>query len=421
MLKRLIWGMIKSALSPIFITLSILRKIKFAILKLLGGSRKAANAAADATTTAKDAAEQRSETSTAETKQSEAADTRTGGTGAQTQAESQYRRFQNTLAGYVVYVALLPILIVLISGGLRFLSLSDVLTASLIAAALPAVLAGLARIRSKITWGMAFGITVLLTVGNALSFLGLGIGSTTGILMGQSPGFGRPLLYLLLLGEFAFLGFVLRTGWKGRHAVLNTEAATETDLNRDADVTTPAEQSPPSASVADTRPTTTDDPAPETSGTAADRTAAPKGDTTTQAAGRSGTPDTAKPTAESEAGTTAVTENREEDIATEESAEPAGDDEDSNTGLETALGELETDVIAPGDIHSLGAELPTDSVPDDAAAVLEEHADADDPDVRLAVCEVCAGIGEEWAEEILKRRRIDTDDRVVSTAIDGLR
>lgn len=418
MLKKLIWGMIKSALSPIFITLSVLRKIKFAILKLLGGSRKAANAAADATTTAKDAAEQRAETSTAETKQSESVDTRTAEAGAQTQAESQYRRFQNTLAGYVIYVALLPILIMFISGSLRFLSLSEVLTVSLVAAALPTVLAGLARIRSKVTWGIAFGITLLLTVGNALSFLGLGIGSTTGVLMGQSPGFGRPLLYLLLLGEFAFLGLILKTGWKGRYAVLGTETATETNLNRGADVTTPAEQSSPSASVTDTRSATTDEPAPET---AADRTAAPKGDTTTQATDRSETPNTAKPTAEAEAGTTAVTENKEEDIATEESAEPTGDDDDSNTGLETALGELETDVIAPEDIHSLGAELPTDGVPDDAAAVLEEHADADDPDVRLAVCEVCADIGEEWAEEILKRRRIDADDRVVSTAIDGLR
>ncbi|WP_136686764.1 HEAT repeat domain-containing protein [Halorhabdus amylolytica] len=89
--------------------------------------------------------------------------------------------------------------------------------------------------------------------------------------------------------------------------------------------------------------------------------------------------------------------------------------------LEARLTDLENDDLTAAEIRELGDDLQSDGVPDQAFTLLERHAAADDAEIRLAVCEVCAEIDDERADEILRGRRIDTDDRVMNAAINGLR
>lgn len=98
----------------------------------------------------------------------------------------------------------------------------------------------------------------------------------------------------------------------------------------------------------------------------------------------------------------------------------AGGPEEAFDTLQAALAAVDDPTTTSAAIRGLGAKLPADGLPEDAVAALERHADADDPDVRLAVGEVCATVEDERAEAILKRLRLDPDDRVVRVAVNGL-
>jgi len=72
-----------------------------------------------------------------------------------------------------------------------------------------------------------------------------------------------------------------------------------------------------------------------------------------------------------------------------------------------------------GDVRDLAAALERQPPTAAATEALETWSRADDADVRVAVCEACANAGTDDAEAILKRLRIDTNDRVTNAAIDA--
>jgi hypothetical protein len=108
------------------------------------------------------------------------------------------------------------------------------------------------------------------------------------------------------------------------------------------------------------------------------------------------------------------------DTTTEESGATDGSGE-HHTEINSIIEELDTGAVTPDKIRALGDELPTKDVPEEAITALQRYGDADDPDVRSAVCELCSSIEDEWADDILKNRRIDTNDQVATTAINALR
>lgn len=100
---------------------------------------------------------------------------------------------------------------------------------------------------------------------------------------------------------------------------------------------------------------------------------------------------------------------------------PSDGDEKSEMSPETIVNELEEQAVTPEKIIKLGETLSGGELSDDVATILERHADADDPDIRLAVCRVCAELEDERASDLLRRLRIDPDTRVANVAINGLK
>lgn len=100
---------------------------------------------------------------------------------------------------------------------------------------------------------------------------------------------------------------------------------------------------------------------------------------------------------------------------------PSGSGEDTTPGplSATMAADTEKQTVTPEKIVEMG-ETVDDELPTNVATVLERHAGSDDPDVRFAVCRVCAEIEDERATNILKRLRIDTNNRVASAAVSGL-
>jgi len=431
MIRKLIWGMIKSALSPLFIALAVLRKTKNAILKIFGVSRKAATTAADATATAKDAAE-----TAAEKRDTESTDERqrsvesqptdpTETSGQPADFESQYQRFQTLLVGLVLYMAVLPIALGVASGSLQFISTGELLRASVFAAALPAVLAGLARVRSKYAWGITLGLTALLALSSVLQAVGFAYIFSSNTL---TPTTGRiaanqPLIYIVTLGQIALLGAILRTGWKGRPAVYGEPSApSQPTANSNEGTKTPD----PKSSAIDQQTTTdttsaeTNQQKPATGG--ASSTAA--NDASRAQSSTDATPQAASDTAVAEPDqnieTTQEPGDTEEDATANESNSTDGSD-NTPTEIHSAIEELDTGPVTPDKIRALGDKLPRKDVPEEAITAIQQYEAADDPDVRFAVCELCSSIEDEWADDILKNRRIDTNDQVATTAIDALR
>ncbi len=436
MLKRLLMAPIKSALAPLFIALSVFRKIKTAILKLVGGSRKAANAAAGATSTARETAEaaanDRSESPTHQQEvnreQPPLEETRHDSEEPEqalpdADVERQFGRFKTFYAAYTGYSFFIPILIVLSVGALEYISIGDLLVGSFQVALLPGLFAVVARVRRKVTWGIAFAFALIFTLGSFVSFIG--ILPTFGVFVGESPGFDQPLLFLITLGQFALLGGILRAGWKGRHAVFNPGSVD--DVAR-------AEES--TASVDPTETTSSPEPRSVNDEKTTASTETPSATDTVSTAGSPSKgavdPDTSvdeTTAAQASTDTATATESPPEDeelSETDPSEErSSGADQPKNereaASLEARLTDLENDDLTAAEIRELGDDLQSDGVPDQAFTLLERHAAADDAEIRLAVCEVCAEIDDERADEILRGRRIDTDDRVMNAAINGLR
>jgi hypothetical protein len=73
----------------------------------------------------------------------------------------------------------------------------------------------------------------------------------------------------------------------------------------------------------------------------------------------------------------------------------------------------------PSDIRDLGDRVSEEPIPDAVVEALEACVTAEDPNVRVAVCEACAEIPGDEAESILTDLRIDTNDRVAEAAMDA--
>jgi len=73
----------------------------------------------------------------------------------------------------------------------------------------------------------------------------------------------------------------------------------------------------------------------------------------------------------------------------------------------------------PSDIRDLGERANEEPVPEEAIRALKSCMEAEDPDVRVAVCEACGEIPGEEVESILGRLRIDTNDCVAEAAMDA--
>jgi hypothetical protein len=125
--------------------------------------------------------------------------------------------------------------------------------------------------------------------------------------------------------------------------------------------------------------------------------------------------------------TSTVTSDSETQSASIDESTQNGTSSSSNPDEDNALGPLsatmavdaEAQTVTPEKLIEMGETL-DDELPTNVATVLERHADSDDPDVRLAVCRVCAEIEDKRATDILKQLRIDTNNRVASAAVNGL-
>lgn len=125
--------------------------------------------------------------------------------------------------------------------------------------------------------------------------------------------------------------------------------------------------------------------------------------------------------------TSTVTSDTETQSASIDESTQNGTSSSSNPDEDNALGPLsatmavdaEAQTVTPEKLIEMGETL-DDELPTNVATVLERHADSDDPDVRLAVCRVCAEIEDKRATDILKQLRIDTNNRVASAAVNGL-
>lgn len=125
--------------------------------------------------------------------------------------------------------------------------------------------------------------------------------------------------------------------------------------------------------------------------------------------------------------TSTVTSDSETQSASIDESTQNGTSSSSNPDEDNALRPLsatmavdaEAQTVTPEKLIEMGETL-DDELPTNVATVLERHADSDDPDVRLAVCRVCAEIEDKRATDILKQLRIDTNNRVASAAVNGL-
>ncbi|WP_229111693.1 HEAT repeat domain-containing protein [Halapricum desulfuricans] len=412
MLRRLIMAPIKSALAPLFVVLSAFRTIKTAILKLIGGSRTAASAAASATSTASDVAKNASETgsNTQESSPepgSDSIDSLPSETATQlpdADAQAQFDRFGTLYAAYAGYVFVATILsLTVLTSATIYLSMGDIIRITLFATAPIAVVAVIARAQRKVTWMIAFGLTFLFLFGRILSLIDLApLGVVT-----PSPGLDRPLLFLISLGEFAFLGSILGAGWKGRHTVLSTASddhirPEHSASGGDSGTETSSSSHSPSDSV--TTDGSIENPAPEAPSSSKQTDASVSAES-----GAAGPTSEVEPIAQ-ETG----------DASDSEVTDNGTNTETESTGVEATLANVDTDDVDAETVRSIGSELPSDRIPDRVFDFLRRHADADDPDIRLAVAEICAELEDERTDEILRNRRIDPDNRVVNVAVSAL-
>ncbi|RJX44126.1 hypothetical protein DM826_03360 [Halonotius aquaticus] len=71
-------------------------------------------------------------------------------------------------------------------------------------------------------------------------------------------------------------------------------------------------------------------------------------------------------------------------------------------------------------MQRLGTALTEYPATDEVLAALDEWADSDDPEIRIAVCEACAEIEDSKSEDILQLLKIDRNDRVMRAATDAM-
>lgn len=106
----------------------------------------------------------------------------------------------------------------------------------------------------------------------------------------------------------------------------------------------------------------------------------------------------------------------------EPDTEPTTDEEPSTPDVaapDEILAQID-DPVTADDVQRLGTALTEHPATDEVLAALDEWADSDDPEIRIAVCEACAEIKNSKAEDILQLLKIDRNDRVMRAATDAM-
>jgi hypothetical protein len=432
MIGKLIRLLVKSALSPLFVALSAYRKAKYVVLKLVGGSKRAGSAAAGAADAAADtatsAADRRATESTPESNDA----ARTAGPssveGRPSDATTTDPSSPDGHAGLAAFC------LVLAAGQILFRI--DALAWPVTDAFEQAWVFRITPITDALVWlwlqpspqyftlvGWGYG-AVLAGLG-AVSYLRL---SAT-LRRGASAFFGANLVLFWVLvlfweqyggvGEF-FAGTLLYTLLMlvGLGLFAGAEPSRTVDRRASAGAAGNPDPAGTSSSAADgseaaavAEPTDASASEPAADGSAAGADGADRSPTTAETDRESSTTETDRAGAAS----------GDVDPASDTDAGPTNDGR-APVGVDTerVLADLRSGTATPEVVRSLGGRLPGGDLPDDAVAALERGADADDPEVRLAVCEVCATLEDDRARELLKRRRIDPDDRVANAAVEGL-
>jgi hypothetical protein len=392
-----------------------------------GSASDEATAAATATTgAAAGTAERRDDQSTAPAPEVEVAP----GT------RQNYDRFRKALYAYAGLGAL-SFLLSTVVGGVGGTSLVSIV----LSVALPAGLGYWARTGTKAAWGAGMvyaGISLVLSlVGSiAVSLIDLPAGAIgdVGGLLG--------LVALLGLVQAGVLAVALYFGATGRAVALEPVAPTEpapetTAAAATGDDATGREPSGSESTGTETAATgTTAEPtateAAAGTETAATGTADVSGSPASGGAAAAGEAATADPSSPTDTG---LTDDEPSTVDTSsDDPRPAATGGDAEAGADTAaepdtpeetgpaVAGLAEEVAAtrdPVDIRELGDRVDEEPVPDDVVTALETCAEADDPDIRVAVCDACAELPGDAVESILGRLRIDTNDRVATAAMEA--
>lgn len=295
----------------------------------------------------------------------------------------------------------------------------------------PVALGYLARTGSRLAWGagMAYaGLFLLLSFAGTVGLANLGPSATRAFndILGGGVVMALGALSLLQTGSLAAALYFGATGRAvalgGATAVTDpstdgseaapVEESTRNGASTEQSTGTASEQRPEEPAVSERTGTSTADTGRTGDGTertATDTGSAPAGATAAETVSAE-TPDVETTDAETPNAGTAAAE------VTAESSDGAAD---ATTPAVAGLAEEVTSTRDPADIRELGDRVDDEPVPDDVVTALETCAEADDPDVRVAVCDACAELPDDAVESILGRLRIDTNDRVATAAMEA--
>jgi hypothetical protein len=350
---------------------------------------------------------------------------------------SKYRRFRQSLLAFAGLYALTVLWLLVDTNLLAYGFGGQFVIGGLTNGVVPVGLWYWTRTRSKVAWGVTMGYAAIMLL--------LSLATTTAftVAVPNSSVFDvQPILALLQLASLAVLGAALFFGATGRTAVGQpgavapepTESGGGTRESTGADTTASsaspaaAEQSPQASSSRTaageaSRDRPGDDPTPSAASTAADTpstaTAAPA---TENGPAENSDPSPSDQAESGGATTDATTTTGEATVASDD--EGTGDDETAADGvsgeIDPLLDSLRAEPPDPETVRELGEAVPSDSPPEAVVETLAACSRADDPAVRVAVCEVCADLEDPEAESVLERLRIDTNDRVATTAMNAL-
>lgn len=389
-----------------------------------GGSAAAAAAAGAASAAAGAAANRGTEETTTATTEPAAAPVDPG-------TRENYDRFRKAL--YVsAALGALPYLAIAVEFGFA----GDLpLVPVAVSIGLPLAVGYWTRTETKAAWGVGMAFAAIMLV---LSLLGTAIGVSLGQQLDAVGGGGfAGLLGLFGLLQSAALAAALYFGAVGRAVALGGPAAAVSGETAPAEPTTdePSGGSATGSSAAEGPPATTASaPAEESaaSPSAAGGSTASGGGNTTGATAASTDDGIAEADAADATGavaedhgsaTDAETATEGEDaVSDEEALEAGGAGEDAGPDLEP-LAERAAATEDPAAVRELGDALaaaePADGLPDEVVTALETCAEADDPEVRVAVCEACEAVETGATDEIVRGLRIDTNDRVATAAMEA--
>ena len=333
-------------------------------------------------------------------------------------ARRNYERFRKALYAYAG-LGLLFYIVLSVGFGLPG---ATVVPALAVSVAIPAGLGYWARGRTRFAWGAGMAYAGLFGLLSLVGTFGI-----VGTLGPSAPRAAENVTnggVLMILGAFSLLQVgslvaALYFGATGRAVALGTSEPTTTPSPDTAAAAAASEESPePAGQAAEQSEPPVSEERFQGSPPAPDRTApAGPGDTSADLAPSGSTADaTGSATRSSDAaGDTAAAAASEEPPVSDAASAP--DDESPPAAEQLAAEAISAD--DPAVVRELGDHVDDERVPDAVLRALETCAEADDPDVRVAVCDACEAIDAEATEGIVRRLRIDTNDRVATAAMEA--